>query len=372
MRCNEPVQTFASNVKLNSSSFATLGLEFESQSQRSFNESLSAFGPSNGQSENDRWNRGSYGHIVTSTGPLSLNGGLRVEDNERFGQFITWQLGLTYSFSASGHLRGFAGSAIKEPTFFENYATGFARGNPNLDPERSSSWELGIDQELLDGSLNLHATYFDQTFRDLIQFTFSLPDPTDPNYFNVAEADSRGIEASATVLLGAFAVAGDFTWTDTEVVDAGFDEGPGASFIEGESLLRRPRRVLSGSVSYTVDRRATVSATLPVRRQPRRPGLQRVPDSSGDPRRVQCRERGRGADARGARERSPRVRPDASRGEPTRHLIPRSIRVHSTGKRRLRGRADNVRREMMLHAVRRCAPLMLCPISHGTGITSMG
>ena len=250
------------NLKLNSSSFATLGLEFESQSQRSFNESLSAFGPSNGQSENKRWNRGAYGHVVTAAGPLSLNGGLRVEDNERFGQFVTWQLGLTYSFSASGHLRGFAGSAIKEPTFFENYAAGFARGNPNLDPERSSSWELGIDHELMDGSLNLHATYFDQAFRDLIQFTFSPPDPTDPNYFNVAEADARGIEAGASVLLGAFTVAGDFAWTDTEVVDAGFDEGPGASFVEGESLLRRPQRVLSGSVSYAVDRRATVSATL--------------------------------------------------------------------------------------------------------------
>jgi len=251
-----------SNLKLNSSSFATLGLEFESQSQRSFSESLSEFGTSSGQSENDRWNRGSYGHIVTTAGPLSLNGGLRVEDNERFGQFITWQLGLTYSFSASGHLRGFAGSAIKEPTFFENYATGFVRGNPNLDPERSSSWELGVEQELIDGSLNLHATYFDQAFRDLIQFTFSPPNPMDPNYFNVAEADSRGVEASATVLLGAFTVAGNFTWIDTEVVDAGFDEGPGASFVEGESLRRRPQRVLSGSVSYAVDRRATVSATL--------------------------------------------------------------------------------------------------------------
>ena len=251
-----------SNLKLNTSSVATLGLEFESQSQRSFNESISEFGTSNSRSENDRWNRGAYGHVVTSAGPLSLNGGLRVEDNERFGQFVTWQLGLTYSFSASGHLRGFAGSAIKEPTFFENYAAGFARGNPNLDPERSSSWELGIDQELMNGSLNVRATYFDQGFRDLIQYTFSPPDPTDPNYFNVAEADARGIEAGATILLGALTVAGDFTWTDTEVINAGFDEGPGASFVEGESLLRRPRRVLSGSVGYAVGRNATVSATL--------------------------------------------------------------------------------------------------------------
>ena len=251
-----------SNVRLSPSSVATVGLEFESQSQRSFSESLSEFGASNGQSENDRWNRGAYGHVVTAGGPVSLNGGLRVEDNERFGRFVSWQVGIAYPYSPSGHLRGSAGRAIKEPTFFENYAVGFARGNPDLDPERSSSWELGIEQELMDGSLRLRATYFDQAFRDLIQFTFSPPQPTDPSYFNVAEADARGLETGATVLLGAFVVAADLTWLDTEVVDAGFDRGPGASFVEGEALLRRPGGMLSASVSYAVDQRASVTATL--------------------------------------------------------------------------------------------------------------
>jgi vitamin B12 transporter len=251
-----------SNVTLNSTTVGTLGVEFESQAQRSFSESLSQYGTSNGQSENDRWNRGAFAHLVTEAGPLSMNGGLRIEDNERFGRLVTWQLGFAYPFTRSARVRGVAGRAIKEPTFFENYAAGFATGNPDLDPERSSSWEVGIEQDLLDGSIRLEATYFDQAFRDLIQYTSSPPQPTDPHYFNVAEANARGIEAGASITLGAFFATANLTWLDTEVVDSGFDEGPSASFVVGERLLRRPKNVLGGSVRYSVDQRASVSATM--------------------------------------------------------------------------------------------------------------
>ena len=42
------------------------------------------------------------------------------------------------SGESSTRLRGSAGRALKTPTFFENFATGFARGNPYLDPESST------------------------------------------------------------------------------------------------------------------------------------------------------------------------------------------------------------------------------------------
>mgnify|MGYP000538010781 CR=1 FL=1 len=42
----------------------------------------------------------------------------------------------------------------------------------------------------------------------------------------------------------------DGSWLDTEVTDAGFDEGAGASFVEGEALLRRPELALGVSVGW--------------------------------------------------------------------------------------------------------------------------
>lgn len=239
------------NVALGRIGTGTVGVEVETQSHRSFSESSSEFGASTSRSDNSRWNRGGYVHLVSDVGPVALSGGVRSENNERFGRFLTWQAAASLAWSATGRLRGAAGRAIKEPTFFENFSSGFAMGNPDLDPERSSSWEVGVEQSLLDGAITLDATWFDQKFRDLIQYTFSPPQPGDPNFFNVAEADSRGVEAGARFLAGALSARAEVTWLTTEVVDAGFDQGQGATFVKGEPLLRRPGRTLGASAAWT-------------------------------------------------------------------------------------------------------------------------
>jgi len=240
------------NVSFTAATIGTFGFELEDQAQRSFSESLSQYGASTGRSDDDRWNRAAYAHLVTSAGTLSANGGVRLEDNERFGRFITWQLGAAYAFSETGRIRGASGRGVKEPTFFENYAAGFARGNPDLDPERSTSWEIGVEQELVGGGLTLHGTYFDQSFRNLIQYTFSTPTPTDPNYYNAAAATARGIEVGAVATAGSLRASADLTWLDTETSDSGFDEGEGATFVEGAALLRRPETQFAAAVSYAV------------------------------------------------------------------------------------------------------------------------
>ena len=123
---------------------------------------------------------------------------------------------------------------------FENFATGFALGNPDLEPERSLSWEFGIDQTVADGRISISATYFDQEFEDLIQYTFAPPSAGDPNFFNVGAADVRGAEFDVRTSIGQITISSGYTLLDTETVDAGFDSGPDATFVEGERLLRRP------------------------------------------------------------------------------------------------------------------------------------
>ncbi len=240
----------------------TVGIELSDQEQRSFSESMSQFGPSNGESQNQRSNRAGFVHLISDVASLSVNAGMRVEDNELFGRSATWQVGASWPYATSGRVRGTAGTGIKEPTFFENYASGFAVGNPDLDPERSTSWEIGVEQDVFGGALQISGTWFDQGFRDLIQYTFSPPNPGDPNYFNIAEASARGFEAGVLMTSGSLTASGDVTWLDTEVIDSGFDAGEGATFVEGKRLLRRPHAVLGGSVGYRVDGRATLRASV--------------------------------------------------------------------------------------------------------------
>lgn len=239
------------SVDLTADAALTAGVEIEEQRVRSFNESLSQYGNSNGRSTNSRGNRAGYLHLSGSLGPASANVGVRVENNERYGDFTTWQVGLSLPIGETTRLRGVTGKAIKEPTFFETYAQGFALGNPDLNPETSTSWEVGVEQSLFAGDVHLQATWFDQSFRDLIQYTFITAGPTTPNYFNVAAADSRGLELGADARLGRVHLFGDFSLLRTEVVDAGFDSGPGASFVNGEALLRRPER--SGRVGLDLE-----------------------------------------------------------------------------------------------------------------------
>ena len=219
---------------------ATAGFESEAQLQRSFTESQSSFGSSSGRSRYERTNRAGYVHLAAQGRAWGLTAGGRVDDNERYGTFTSWQVGGTWQPSPSLGVRATASRSVKEPTFFETFATGFARGNPDLDPERARSWEVGLDAELPVSGMHLRTTWFDQRMDDLIQYTGTPPNPDGPNYFNLASASSRGLETTLELRRGPVRLDGSWTWLDTEVLDPGADEGPGAAFVEGEALLRRP------------------------------------------------------------------------------------------------------------------------------------
>lgn len=226
----------------------TLGLAAEQEKQRSFSQSWSEWGTTPGQSRNRRWNRAGYAHATGAAGALTWAVGGRLEDNQRFGRAGTWNLGLTWRPLGNTRIRASAGTGVKEPTFYENFAEGWVRGNPDLRPERARSWDAGLDQALLGGTLLLRGTWFDQSFRDLIQYTATPQRPDDPNYFNVARSRVRGVELGAALRTGSVHADAAWTWLDTRVVDGGLDGGPGGEFAAGQPLLRRPHNTLHATV----------------------------------------------------------------------------------------------------------------------------
>jgi vitamin B12 transporter len=218
----------------------TGGAEVEKESQDSWSESLSEWGSSPSRDSYERLNVAGYAHLAGEWEKASMNAGARFEDNEQFGEFATFQLGGTLRpFSKGPTLRASVGTGFKEPTFFEAFSTSlFALGNPELDPEKSFAWEIGLDQGV--GLASVSLTYFDQTFEDLIQYTGTPPMPEGPNYYNVAKASSRGLEIGASAPIRGVDVSATYTYLRTRVLDSGFDEGEGAVFVEGQRLLRRP------------------------------------------------------------------------------------------------------------------------------------
>jgi vitamin B12 transporter len=172
----------------------------------------------------------------------SYGAGVRVDDNTAFGTFTTYRVSAGYRFGPATRVHASLGTAFKEPTVDQTSSTSpFVRGNPELRPERTRSWELGVSQSLLGGSVVLSATYFNQRFRDVIQYDPMPPAEDDPNYVNVGAARANGAELEARA---AFAriwdVTASYTRLATRVTDAGVDAGPGATYVQGERLLRRP------------------------------------------------------------------------------------------------------------------------------------
>lgn len=231
------------------------GVEFEDEEQRSFSESLSEFGPSSSNSRNQRSSRGYYLHLISEWSGWSGTVGGRLEDNEAYGEFFTYQAGVSYTFAGTDtRIRGNLGKGLKEPTFLETHSSGFSVGNPDLDPEVSRVWEVGVEQPVGTGGARVSLTWFDQRLEDLIQYTFTSPEPGGPNYFNVAEGRSRGLEVTGRLPLGHLSLSGGYTYLDTEVLDAGFDEGDGATFVEGAPLIRRPEHQLNFRALLSIGR----------------------------------------------------------------------------------------------------------------------
>jgi len=243
------------SVAVWSGSVASAGVQVEQARQRSFSESLSEFGPSTGRSHYRRSNRAYYAHLMAEASMWAANAGFRVEDNEQYGSFLTYQAGVSYLLASLGtRLRASLGRGFKEPTFLETNATGYTVGNPDLRPERSRAWEAGLEQTLERGGSVLSLTWFRQTLDDVIQYTFMTPEPGAPNYFNVARGRIQGLEVEARVAAGPLALSGGYTYLSSQVLDAGFDEGDGAVFVEGAPLIRRPRHQLSAVAVHRISR----------------------------------------------------------------------------------------------------------------------
>jgi len=174
--------------------------------------------------------------VIMGRGVVTAGG--RLDDNSYFGSHGTYRMGVVYSLAANTRVRASAGTGLREPTFFENFAHGSAFGNPDLDPERSLSWELGIER----GGVTV--TYFDQRFRDLIEFNPAVPYGS-PNFFNAGSALANGVEASLDrPLTRSVEIAVRYTYLHTRALESGTPSTPDGLFVPGKPLIRRPSQTL--------------------------------------------------------------------------------------------------------------------------------
>jgi vitamin B12 transporter len=244
----------------------TAGAQVDRESERQWGETTSNFGgivtTSDTPFDRDRTTLGYYAQgLLDLPLGLAVNLNARLDDNSAFGTFFTYRAGAAYRLGSGTRIRGSVGRSFKAPTFCEQYCDApFVVGDSSLRPERSTSWEAGIEQNLIQGRLSVWATYFNQRFRDMVVYDASGA-PGDPTYRNGAAARSRGLETGISVGFGTSATASaSYTYLNARATD---DAGlPSASFAAGSRLIRRPQHAAEVTVRGRVLGRATLGGSL--------------------------------------------------------------------------------------------------------------
>ncbi len=128
---------------------------------------------------------------------LALGG--RFNDHEKFDSKLVGEASAAYIFKQTGtRIRGTVGTGYRTPSLYEIYG-GYlwngqlvTIGNPDLQPEESVSYELGVEQRLLGDALTFGVTWFRTDFDDLIIYDGFLD-----RYMNASRAKTQGVETYA-------------------------------------------------------------------------------------------------------------------------------------------------------------------------------
>ncbi len=144
------------------------------------------------------------------------------------------------------------GTGIRPPDAFEIAFT----DNSGLKPERSTSVEAGVTQTFASGAVHADATWFHNSYDDLIvtvgRFSSSSRYTTD----NIANARARGAELALTLRPASRLTArATYTFLDSEILAVDGTDGQAPSpFVVGDPLLRRPRHQGSVDVAWGTSR----------------------------------------------------------------------------------------------------------------------
>lgn len=215
--------TFQNDFQLSETNTLSAGYEYEHESV----EASDSNGPSLDQIIE---NHGLFVQEKLEIQRFILTAGARYDHFNSFGDTVNPRIGVAYKIAESFKLRGSYGRGFRAPSAGD-LAFPFY-GNPNLKPEKSESWEVGVDH-YLGSRTTISGSWFHNDYTDLVTF--------DPNTFiagNVAEAMTQGLELSASVQYGSWNLWGGYTYLDSEDKTTGLQ------------LFRRPKHFGNFRIAY--------------------------------------------------------------------------------------------------------------------------
>lgn len=196
------------------------------------------------------------------TPKVRAHAGLRQDFNSLAnGAFTSPSLGVSWDVTPLTTFRANYARSFRAPLLsdLEGFAAFGAIGNPDLEPERSHSFDIGFDQQLGDRGL-LRFSYFLNDVDNLIDY----PAP-DFSPVNLGRVQTTGIETALNLQLvkNIFFLA-NYTWNNPEIKESpdGLNEGNEPSFRGADVLnlglsYENPRGLFVGAFVRNVSDRFT-------------------------------------------------------------------------------------------------------------------
>jgi vitamin B12 transporter len=182
-------------------------------------------------------------------GRFFFTAGIRYDNHSQTESSTTYRIAPAYVIENTGtKLKATWGTGFKAPSLFQLYApaTFFGPvGNENLKPEKSTGWDLGVEQNFFNSALSIGFTYFTNDFANLIDYDFTQ------GYINIHKARTKGAEiAFAAKPLSTLSFFSTYTRTDAKNKET------------DEYLLRRPKHKFTARLDWRFLEEANIHLTL--------------------------------------------------------------------------------------------------------------
>ncbi|MBN2372624.1 TonB-dependent receptor [bacterium] len=165
------------------------------------------------------------------------------------------RLGISYHPWKKTQLRAMAGKAFRSPPIQALYNTSIStkqitKMNPDLEPEKTISWELGIDQELAYRT-NISATYFENHITNMI-YPRLIDSSTTPDIYlkeNAGKGITRGVEFAVEHSI----TSGLLLWGNLTYQEAKITQNPANPASEGKRCPLVPWSMANVGMNFDKD-----------------------------------------------------------------------------------------------------------------------
>jgi vitamin B12 transporter len=151
-------------------------------------------------------------------------------------------------------MRGLVATGFKAPSLYQLFAPSnayFDGGNRDLKPEKSISYEYGLDQYLFGDKITASITYFHTLYTDIIDALTNPNTWVTGQYINIGKTQVHGIEASVEIRPA-----------DHLKLTAGLTYQKTKDFQNDQEMIRRPERKFFVEVLWKITERLSLNANV--------------------------------------------------------------------------------------------------------------